>query len=447
MTATAPGLIIAAPSSGAGKTTITLGLARALHRAGVRVATAKAGPDYIDPGFHAAATARPCLNLDSWAMRPETLSAFVAQLSAGSELILCEGVMGLFDGVDAQGGGSTAALAALTGWPVVLVVDARGLAASAAAIVQGFAAPPATLARTGLRVGGVIFNRVGGDGHVRLLHETMRQARPDLPVLGCVSRDAAIGTPERHLGLIPASERPGLEAFLDRAAQAVTAIDLAALRGLARPAMIESSSPARPLPPLGQRIAIARDAAFAFTYPAVLEGWCEAGAELSFFSPLGDEAPASDCDAVYLPGGYPELHAGRLAGSASFLRGLRHAAERQATLYGECGGYMTLGKGLVDAEGTRHAMSGLLPVETSFAERRLHLGYRQATLAGDSPLGPAGTAYRGHEFHYATVVEEGAGSPLFHLRDALGHQLAPGGRRSGSVAGAFIHLIDQAQTR
>jgi cobyrinic acid a,c-diamide synthase len=447
VTANAPGLIIAAPASGSGKTTITLGLARALSRAGVRVATAKAGPDYIDPGFHAAATARPCLNLDSWAMRPATLGALVTRLSDDAELVLCEGVMGLFDGVDARGDGSTASLAALTGWPVVLVADARGLAASAAALVQGFVAPPASLARPDLRIAGVIFNRVGGESHVRLLHETMRQALPDLPVLGCIARDAGIGTPERHLGLVPAGERPALEAFLDRAAQAVTTIDLEALRRLARPARLEGSAETPPLPPLGQRIAVARDAAFAFTYPAVLEGWREAGAELSSFSPLADETPGTDCDAVYLPGGYPELHAGRLAAAARFLQGLRQAAERRATIYGECGGYMALGTGLIDAEGARHAMAGLLPLETSFAQRRLHLGYRQATLAEDSPLGRAGTTYRGHEFHYATIVKEGPGSSVFRLTNAGGHQLAPAGRRSGSVAGSFIHLIDRAESQ
>jgi cobyrinic acid a,c-diamide synthase len=447
VTASAPGLIIAAPSSGAGKTTITLGLARALHRSGVRIATAKAGPDYIDPGFHAAATARPCLNLDVWAMRQETLRSLAAQLATGTELILCEGVMGLFDGVDGQGGGSTAALAALTGWPVVLVVDARGLAASAAAIVQGFATPPPSLARTGLRIGGVIFNRVGGESHVRLLRETMRRALPDLPVLGCVARDAAIGAPERHLGLVPAGEHPSLEAFLGRAAQAVSSVDLVALRQLARPAALSPTGVTAPValvPPLGQRTAVARDTAFAFTYPAVLEAWRRAGTELSFFSPLADESPGDACDAVYLPGGYPELHAGRLAAAARFLQGLRRAAERQAAIYGECGGYMTLGAGLIDAGGVRHAMAGLLPVETSFARRRLHLGYRRATLAGDGPLGVTGTAYRGHEFHYATILDEGAGLPLFHLADASGRELAPGGRRSGSVAGSFLHLIDRA---
>ena len=444
MSETAPGLIIAAPSSGAGKTTVTLGLARAFHRAGVRLATAKAGPDYIDPGFHAAATGRPCFNLDPWAMRQESLAARVAQLSHGMDMVLCEGVMGLFDGVDAQGAGSTAELAAFTGWPVVLVVDARGLAASAAAIVQGFVQPPASHARPGLRVAAVIFNRVGGAGHVRLLRETMARALPDVPVLGCIARNAGLQTPERHLGLVPAGERADLDAFLERAADAVAAVDLAALRQIARPTRLSQTGTVPPVPPLGQRIAVARDEAFIFTYPALLDGWRFAGASLSFFSPLADEAPHEDADAIYLPGGYPELHAGRLAAAARFLGSLRRAAARDTAIYGECGGYMTLGHGLVDAGGARHALAGLLPLETSFAERRLHLGYRRALLAGDGPLGVTGTAYRGHEFHYATILKEADGLPLFHLADAAGHPLAPGGRRSGCVSGSFLHLIDRA---
>jgi cobyrinic acid a,c-diamide synthase len=175
--------------------------------------------------------------------------------------------------------------------------------------------------------------------------------------------------------------------------------------------------------------------------------WRSAGAELAFFSPLADEVPAADADAVYLPGGYPELHAGRLAGNGQFMGGLRAAALRGAVLFGECGGYMVLGEGLIDAEGQRHAMAGLLPVETSFAERRLHLGYRSAELAVDCGLGSHGAAFRGHEFHYAVLCREGAGDPLFRCRDAAGRDLGAQGRRHGSVLGSFLHLIDRAADR
>ncbi len=440
-----PGLIVAAPASGSGKTVVTLALLRALGNAGVAVASAKAGPDYIDPAFHRFASGRACINLDPWAMRPATLSHLVAAHSTGAELLLAEGVMGLFDGVNLPGrpdAGSTADLAALTGWPVVLVVDAGRQAASVGALVAGFAEH-----RDDVDVVGVIFNRVASDAHTAVLRDAVEQATPAVAVLGAVPRHSALTLPERHLGLVPAGEHQALEPFLDKAAAIVAeAIDLAALQALARPARLAGTeidlSP--PLPPLGQRIAVAQDRAFGFVYPSLLEAWRDAGAEILAFSPLAGQAPAGDADAVYLPGGYPELHAGELAAAASFLDGLRAAAARNAAIFGECGGYMVLGEGLTDADGVTHAMAGLLPVETSFAERRLHLGYRVATLAGAGPLGARGAAFRGHEFHYATVVREGPGQPLFEAKSAAGADLGPSGCVDGTVAGSFIHLIDRA---
>jgi len=436
-----PGLILAAPASGAGKTTLTLALLRCLARRGIRVAPAKVGPDYIDPAFHAAAAGRPSVSLDSWAMRPQTLAGLVAGLSCESDLVLCEGVMGLFDGIGAEGAGSTADLAALTGWPVVLVLDVRGQSASAAAVLAGFVRH-----RADIRVAGLIFNRVGSDSHARTIAEACRRAVPEVAILGALRRDPALSLPERHLGLVQAREHGDLADFLDRAADlAEAALDLDALCALAAPATMTSAPPLSPLPPIGQRIAIADDAAFAFAYPAWLAGWRREGAEIRPFSPLRDEPPPADCDAVYLPGGYPELHAGRLAAASSWRAGLAAAAARGAFVFGECGGYMALGRGLVDADGQRHEMAGLLPVETSFAHRGLHLGYREAALRADSPLGPAGTRFRGHEFHYATVVEEGADEALFDLSDAQGRPRVAAGRRKGPVCGSFIHLIDRRQ--
>lgn len=441
---TAPGLILAAPGSGSGKTTITLGLARAFRRQGLRIATAKTGPDYIDPGFHAVAAERSCINLDPWAMRTTTLASLTAQLSAGADLVLCEGVMGLFDGVDAAGTGSTAELAAMTGWPVILVVDARGMGASAAALIHGLAHPPAPLANSGLRIAGVIFNRVGTPRHAELLYDALAQAAPEIAALGAVSRHPALISPERHLGLVPAGERTDIGKFIDAAASVMEReVAMDRLRALAAPAKTAAAPADKLLPPLAQHIAIAHDAACAFAYAAVLDAWREAGATLSFFSPLADQAPAATSEAIYLPGGYPELHAGRLAAAVRFLDGLRAAAARGAVIYGECGGYMVLGRGLIDARGERHAMAGLLPVETSFAERRLHLGYRRAALAESGPLGAAGTMYRGHEFHYASLVEEGGAAALFTVADAAGRTLPAAGRRIGNVAGSFVHLIDR----
>jgi cobyrinic acid a,c-diamide synthase len=432
----APGLIIAAPGSGSGKTALTLALLRSFRNAGVAVASAKVGPDYIDPAYHAAASGRPCHNLDTWAMRPATLAGRIDALSRGAELVIVEGVMGLFDG-GPDGAGSTAELARLTGWPVILVVDARGMAQSAAALVQGYArfSPDVEIA-------GIVFNRVGSAAHGRLLAEAC--APLCIPVIGGLRRQAGLALPDRHLGLVQAAEHSDLEGFLDRAAAAVAeALDLALLRSLTRPARLDCAAAGEepPLPPLGQRIAVAADAAFSFTYPMVLEGWRRTGAEIMAFSPLQDQPPDPAADALFLPGGYPELHAGRLAGNRRFLAGLRDAAVRGATVYGECGGYMVLGEVLVDGDGAGHEMAGLLPVRTSFAAKRRVLGYREVAVQAAGILGPDGTRYRGHEFHFAAALAEGD-APLFRVWDAAGTSLGAAGTRSGRVAGSFIHVID-----
>jgi cobyrinic acid a,c-diamide synthase len=438
----APGLIISAPSSGSGKTTITLGLLRAFRNSGIRVASAKVGPDYIDPSFHAAAAGTACVNLDGWAMRPALLDHLAACASMEADLLIVEGVMGLFDGAAVPGAtndGSSAALAARFGWPVVLVIDARAQAQSVAALAQGFRDH-----RPDLTLAGVILNRVGGERHVRLLSGALDDV--GIAVLGAVPREARLAVPSRHLGLVQAAEHPDLEAFIQDAASAAAAsIDLQALRRAARamPTPRRDASVAAP-PPLGQRIAVAQDAAFGFTYPHLLEGWRDAGAEISIFSPLRDEAPARKATAVFLPGGYPELHAGALAANQKFLAGLRSAADRNMTVYGECGGYMVLGEGLTDEEGKRHRMAGLLGVETSFAQRSLSLGYRLARTSAVTRLGPARSPFRGHEFHYATVVREGGDDPLFSIEDSDGNPLGKTGLVRGPVFGSFMHLIDRS---
>ncbi|HEV8029952.1 MAG TPA: cobyrinate a,c-diamide synthase [Stellaceae bacterium] len=434
------GLILAAPASGSGKTLITAGLLRHLRDRGLRIAAAKAGPDYIDPTFHALASGGQCLNLDPWAMRPKTLAGLVTELeSAAAELILCEGVMGLFDGTGPDGEtGSTAELARRTGWPVVLAVDARRQGASAAALIAGFARhDPA------LPLAGIIFNRVAGGRHRELLEAAAARHLPGLPCLGAIPADAGLALPERHLGLVPANERGAGETIITRAAAAVgAAINIDRLVALARPSRLAGSGPAMPLPPLGQHIAVARDDAFLFAYPATLAGWRQQGAALSFFSPLAAEPPDPAADAIYLPGGYPELHAGKLAGAERCLAGLRKAAAAGSAIYGECGGYMLLGESLADAGGVAYRMAGLLPLATSFAARRLHLGYRTARLIADSPFGPRGARFRGHEFHHTTTVGAGDAEPLFALVDSCGTDLGPGGLRRGPVSGSFLHLID-----
>ena len=433
------GLVIAAPSSHSGKTTVTLGLLRHLARAGARPRPAKAGPDYIDPQFLAAAAAHPCVNLDLFALGIERVRAEGARLAAGG-IGVVEGVMGLFDGADGETG-STADLAQALDWPAVLVVDAGAQGASAAALVGGFHRH-----RRGLALAGVIFNRVGGDKHAEILRAAMARALPDVPVLGAIPRDPALALPERHLGLVQASEHAALESFLDRASETVARhVDVAALLDIAARAggKKESAAAPPPTPPLGRRIAVARDVAFAFTYEMTLRGWRDAGAEISFFSPLADQAPDKDADAIYLPGGYPELHAGEIAAAGRFLDGLRRKAASGATIFGECGGYMVLGAALTDKAGVAHKMAGLLALETSFAARKLHLGYRRAKLLADTPFARAGAEFRGHEFHYATILKEGPGESLFAAGDSSGRDLGPMGLKAGGVMGSFVHSPDR----
>jgi len=436
-TARQRGLIIAAPRSGAGKTTLTLGLLRALRRKAVAVQPFKCGPDYIDPAFHSAAAGRQSVNLDTWAMRAQLIGSLIETHSAGADLCLVEGVMGLFDGVAERGqcgNGSTADLAALTGWPVILVLDVAAQAETAAAVALG-----CKTYRDDIAIAGVILNRVAGERHQRLVADAM--ARRDLPVLGALSRDDDLALPERHLGLVQAAETGELETRLDRIADAVAAaVRLDDVVAAAGSLQLPHNGSAPPLLPPGQRIALAQDRAFSFLYPHVVAGWRQAGAEIVPFSPLADEAPDAACDAVWLPGGYPELNAAALARARAFKAGMGAAAARGAPIHGECGGYMVLGTGLETADGTRHEMLGLLGLETSFAKRRLHLGYRRARCRAGAL---AGEELYGHEFHYATVTAN-PDEPLADIRDASGIKVADGGSRRGSVTGAFFHLIDCA---
>jgi cobyrinic acid a,c-diamide synthase len=451
---TGRGLIVSAVRSGAGKTVITLALLAALARRGIAVRAAKAGPDYIDPAFHAAATGAAGLNLDSWAMPPAMLDTLAADAARDAEILMVEGVMGLFDGVAGSPGrrGTTADLAARFHLPVLLVLDVAGQSQSAAAVVRGFAAhDPA------VRIAGVVLNRVGSERHRMLVTEAIAALNtPPVPILGAVPRDVLLALPERHLGLVQAREHPDLGLRLDRLADlAERHLDLDAILALATPLAPLAAPPPFPSPasggglgwggllPPGQRIALASDQAFTFVYPHVLDGWRRAGAEIATFSPLADEPPPERCDSCWLAGGYPELHAGALANASRFRAGLARFAQTRP-VHGECGGYMVLGQGLEDAEGVRHAMTGLLGHATSFAQRKLQLGYREARLLTDSPLGSAGGIIRGHEFHYATLSAPGDDAPLADLTDAQGRKLGSSGGQRGHVTGAFFHAIARA---
>jgi cobyrinic acid a,c-diamide synthase len=434
----ARGIIVAAPHSGAGKTTVTLALLAALRRRGLIVHAAKAGPDYIDPAFHTAVTGAPSVNLDSWAMSGKLLDALAANAADGADIVVIEGVMGLFDGAAAgrpHRRGATADLAAHFGVPVVLVLDVARQAQSAAAMVRGFAShDPA------VRIAGVILNRVASERHRALVADAI--AALDIPVLGAMPRDTGIALPERHLGLVQAGEHSDLAALIVRLAAAAErhiALDaVVSHAGLLRPGSAIDPLPA--LPPPGQRIALARDQAFSFVYPHVIDAWRKAGAEILPFSPLADEAPPERADSCWLPGGYPELHAETLAAACNFAASLKRFAESRP-IHGECGGYMVLGESLEDAAGRRHPMTGLLGHWTSFARRKLHLGYRSARLVAASVLGAAGTVIRGHEFHYATLMSAGGDAPFADVADAEGRPLPLSGGRRGHVTGTFFHAI------
>ncbi|MDD7970792.1 cobyrinate a,c-diamide synthase [Roseinatronobacter alkalisoli] len=435
-----PGLMVSAPASGTGKTTVMLGVLRALRDAGVTVQPFKSGPDYIDPAFHRAASGRESYNLDSWAMG-HALTDTIAAESAGADIIFAEGSMGLYDGVakpGASGHGTGAELALRMGWPVVLVVDVSGQAQSAAAVALGFARY-----LPDLPFAGVILNRVASPRHERLIRLGMEAA--GLRVLGALPRRGDLVLPERHLGLVQATEHPDLDrAIADYATFLRDHVDLDALMQCAgttgRPPPRATGLPKPP----AQRIALARDAAFSFTYPHLLEGWRRAGAEVMPFSPLADEAPDPGADLVWLPGGYPELHAGRLAAATRFHAGLQAHAGRARPVHGECGGYMALGEALIDKDGTRHQMAGLLGLVTSYAKRKMHLGYRRAQLRRPMPGFSVGAALRGHEFHYSSILAQ-PDTPLAEVRDAEGTIVPETGSVRGPVTGTFFHLIAEDQ--
>ncbi|MFI0846477.1 cobyrinate a,c-diamide synthase [Mesorhizobium sp. IMUNJ 23232] len=497
---TARGIIIGAPRSGSGKTSVTIGLLRALKRRGVAVRGAKSGPDYIDPAFHEAATGLPGVNLDSWAMHPALLDALVAGAAEQADIVVIESAMGLFDGiVSAEGrSGSAADLGRRYGLPVLLVLDVSGQSQTAAAVAKGF-----TVYDPAVRIAGVVLNRVGSERHRKLAGEAIEAI--GLPVVGSVMRDPSMTLPERHLGLVQASEHADLDAHIERLADVMErSLDVGRIVGMAGmicdvtpPSVLSDISPSRgeigpaarlspitsgagqarsvelrisplegemsdrtegglksavsgfvspteataiSLPPPGQRIALAKDAAFTFLYPHLIAAWQLAGAEIVPFSPLAGEPPDETCDVCWLPGGYPELHAGKLAAARNFIDGMQRFAAKKP-VHGECGGFMVLGESLVDADGTAHKMLGLLGHSTSFAKRKMNLGYRQATLLADCPIGKKGDVVRGHEFHYAQLVDAGPDEKLAEIADGQGVALGAFGGRRGLVSGTFFHAI------
>jgi cobyrinic acid a,c-diamide synthase len=390
-------LVVAGTSSGVGKTTVATGLLAALAGAGHRVASAKVGPDFIDPGYHSLATGRPGRNLDAWLCGPDLIGPLAARAGDGADLLIIEGVMGLFDGSGSTSEASTAHVARLLDAPVVLVVDASAMSGSVAALVHGYRTFDPTV-----KVAGVILNRVGSDGHETLLRDAL--APGGVPVLGCLRRDDSLAWRDRHLGLVPVVEQPdAVRAGLGRLAAAVgSGCDLDALVRLARAAPNREVAGPPTAAAAGRcRLAVAAGPPFSFTYPDNLELLEQAGAELIPFDPLNDPCLPEPVDGLIAGGGFPEVFAAGLAANRPLLADLRARVAAGLVVWAECGGLLWLARQL-----DGHPLCGVIDADAHMTGR-LSLGYRSATFALPTPLGPAGTAVRGHEFHYSTIAPAG----------------------------------------
>jgi cobyrinic acid a,c-diamide synthase len=422
--------VIAATHSGAGKTTVTTGILAALRRAGVRVASAKVGPDYIDPGYHQLATGRPSRNLDLWMCGRDAVLDVAARAATGAELLVVEGVMGLFDGAGDHTASSTADVAALLQAPVVLVVDASATSQSIAAVVHGFRSfdPRVHLA-------GVILNRVGSEGHETLLRDALSAI--DARVVGALRRDDRLVWRDRHLGLIPVVERTGQVAdSIDVLAHTISErVDLSMLCTIAsaaptlRAVMTATTQYGSDRTPHRVRIGVAGGAAFSFVYPDNLEALCDAGAELVEFDPLHDQQLPDHLGGLFVGGGFPEVYADQLGANTRLLDEVRARIRGGLVTWAECGGLLWLAQSL-----DGHPMAGVVPAEATMTSR-LTLGYRTATTRLVTPLGPAGTSLRGHEFHYSTTDPTG---DALHLVGRHGE--GAGGFGAPHLLASYLHV-------
>ena len=427
-----PRVVIAAPASGHGKTSVTTGLLGALRKAGLTVSPHKVGPDYIDPGYHALAAGRPGRNLDPWLVgenRIVPMFSHGATTPVPADIAVIEGVMGLFDGKAGAGDfASTAHVARLLAAPVVLVVDASGTGLSAAALLHGFATfDPAT------RLGGVVFNKVGTDRHEKLLREAADSA--GVPVLGVIRRQEQLTVPSRHLGLIPAAE------LGDQARDAVTALTAVVAASVDLPGIVQLARTAAPIPDLSSeqqdvllpapRIAVAAGKAFTFGYAEHPELLAAAGAEIVTLDPLRDERLPDDVDGLVIGGGFPEEHAAQLSANARLQAEVTALAQAGALVMAECAGLLYLARSL-----DGHPMCGVLDVEATMTGR-LTLGYRDAVAATDSPLGLAGTRVHGHEFHRTRSAGAAATGNAWHWQTDTGPVAE--GFVKGGVHASYLH--------
>lgn len=395
-----PRLVIAGTHSGAGKTSVITAVLAALRARGVPLYPFKVGPDYIDPAFHARVTGVASRNLDSWLLDAKTLRALFFRNSGAEGVAVIEGVMGLFDGKGAGHAGSTAHVADLLAAPVVLVLDARGLSRSAAAMVAGYAG-----FHPGSTVRGVIVNRVKSARQYAIIKESVESACA-VPCLGYLPENAAFALRSRHLGLVPSGEVTGLDDVVAALGNAAAAhCDLDGLLCLARSAPpLPAGGPPAPGASFPVRLGVARDEAFSFYYQDNFDLLRALGAQLVFFSPIRDPALPENIHGLYLGGGFPEMFASSLGANVAMRHEVRRAAAEGMPVYAECGGMIYLCAFLTDADGERHPMAGVFRREAAMTARLQHFGYAEALYARDTILGPAGTRVRTHEFHYSRLA-------------------------------------------
>ena len=429
-----PGLIISAPNSGSGKTIFTLALLRALNDSGIKVQPFKNGPDYIDPMFHKIAANRNSYNLDTWGMDANQMNQIISS-SKGADLIISEGSMGLFDGVlikGRTGNGATSDLSEKFGWPIILVINVSGQAQSAAASALGF-----MKYNKNLHFAGVILNFVSSKRHENLISDGMRKV--GINILGSIPRQKELVLPERHLGLVQANEIHDIETKIQNYSHLIKDnIDLQKIVECAAFKSFRKLKPKDNNPP-AQRIAIAKDKAFSFIYPHLIDNWKKAGAEITSFSPLNNEMPDKNSELIWLPGGYPELYAKELSNADKTIKSI-HNYSKTKKIHGECGGYMVLGKYLIDKDGEKFKMFDLLGLVTSFKKRKLNLGYRMAKLRKENIHHSKNKIIYGHEFHYTSIIDQ-PDQPLYEVYDASQNIVKETGSIKENVSGTFFHYI------
>ena len=433
-----PRVVIAGTNSGVGKTTIVAGLLAAVHEQGKAVQAFKVGPDYIDPGFHKLASGRDCYNLDTWLVPPHKMKPFFADMAGDADLVIVEGVMGLYDG-GRKGVSSTAEIAKSLDAPVILVIDCKAMGESAAAIAKGFKEydPAVNLA-------GVLLNRIGSDNHEYMIRSAME--RLGIPVIGAIRRDERMHSPERHLGLTPVTETDPQSALTTIREAVKVSVDLAALAKLAEeaPVLMVPEATVKTVTGEKARIGVAYDEAFSFYYPASLQALAAEGADLVYFSPLTDsELP--DVDALFFGGGFPEMFLETLSQNTTMAQAVRKASADGMPIYAECGGLMYLCEAVTDFEDITRPMVGLVPAKSVMQAKLQKVGYVTATALEDTLLAPKGESLRGHEFHFSTMeltenADEADFPWAFQFEGGRKPQSYKGGYSKDNILASYLHL-------